>query len=102
MTDLEIELYDGSDHQWHTHPLDFAVATPMGIQDGLQRAGSVLLEPMLSCRFVVPADCGGRLMSDLATMRGRFSAPEQLMDVEGIGEGTFEGLRELVTVEDSK
>ena len=33
---------------------------------------------------------------------GRFSAPEQLMDVDGIGEATFEGLRELVTVEDSK
>ena len=30
---------------------------------------------------------------------GRFSAPEQLMDVEGIGEATFEGLRELITVE---
>ena len=30
---------------------------------------------------------------------GRFSAPEQLMDVEGIGEATFDGLRELITVE---
>ena len=33
---------------------------------------------------------------------GRFSAPEQLMDVEGIGKATFDGLRELVTVEDTK
>ena len=33
---------------------------------------------------------------------GRFSAPEQLMDVEGIGEATFDGLRELITVEDTK
>ena len=39
---------------------------------------------------------------DYRAQYGRFSAPEQLMDVEGIGEGTFEGLRELVTVEDSK
>lgn len=30
---------------------------------------------------------------------GRFSAPEQLMDVDGIGEATFDGLRELITVE---
>ena len=28
-----------------------------------------------------------------------FAAPEQLMDVEGIGEATFDGLRELITVE---
>ena len=33
---------------------------------------------------------------------GRFSAPEQLMDVDGIGEATFDGLRELITVEDVK
>ncbi len=75
VTDVEIELYDGSDHQWHTHPLDFALATPMGIMDGLQRGGPVLLEPMLHCRFTLPAPLGGRLMSDLATMRARFDAP---------------------------
>ena len=72
---MDIELYDGSDHQWHTHPLDFALATPMGILDGLQRGGPVLLEPMLRCRFTVPGTSAGRLMSDLATMRARFDAP---------------------------
>lgn len=39
---------------------------------------------------------------DYRAQYGRFSAPEQLMDVEGIGEATFEGLKALVTVEDSK
>ena len=43
-----------------------------------------------------------RAILDWREEHGGFSAPEQLMDVEGIGEGTFEGLRELVTVEDSK
>lgn len=75
VTDVDIELYDGSDHQWHTHPLDFALATPMGIMDGLQRGEPVLLEPMLRCRFTVPGTSAGRLMSDLATMRARFDAP---------------------------
>ncbi|MGN1249015.1 MAG: GTP-binding protein [Candidatus Spyradocola sp.] len=75
VTDVDIELYDGSDHQWHTHPLDFALATPMGIMDGLQRGGPVLLEPILRCRFTVPGASAGRLMSDLATMRARFDAP---------------------------
>ena len=37
---------------------------------------------------------------DYRTQYGRFSAPEQLMDVEGIGEATFEGLKDLVTVEE--
>ena len=33
---------------------------------------------------------------------GRFSAVEQLMDVEGIGEATFAGLKDMVTVEESR
>ena len=36
---------------------------------------------------------------DYRAAYGRFSAPEQLMDVDGIGEATFDGLRELITVE---
>ena len=70
VTDVDITLTGGSHHQWHTHPLDFVVATPMGIQDGLRRGGSVLLEPILDARFVMPAEHLGRVMSDVQTMRG--------------------------------
>ena len=54
----------------HTHPLDFIVATPMAIQDGLQRGESVLLEPILAVTFVIPSDYAGRVMSDVQQMRG--------------------------------
>ena len=37
---------------------------------------------------------------DYRAQYGRFSAPEQLMDVDGIGEATFENLKDFVTVED--
>ena len=70
VTDVKITLVDGSDHIWHTHPLDFVVATPMGIQDGLQRGGSILLEPVLAIRFLLPPECVGRVISDVAAMRG--------------------------------
>ena len=70
VTDLHVTLTGGNHHQFHTHPLDFIVATPMGIQDGLQRAGSVLLEPILECRLLIPADCVGKVMSDIHLMRG--------------------------------
>lgn len=70
VTDLKITLTGGNHHQFHTHPLDFIVATPMGIQDGLQQAGSVLLEPILECRLLIPADCVGKVMSDIHLMRG--------------------------------
>ncbi len=74
VTDVKITLIEGNSHQWHTHPLDFIVATPMGIQDGLRRGGSVLLEPILSVRFLLPQECVGRIMSDVAQMRGEVTS----------------------------
>ncbi len=73
VTDLKITLTGGNHHLIHTHPLDFIVATPMAIQDGLRRAGSVLLEPVLEICFVVPSDCAGRIMSDVRQMRGEIT-----------------------------
>ena len=70
VTDVKITLIGGNHHLIHTHPLDFIVATPMGIQDGLRNAGSVLLEPILEVRFVLPAGQVGRVMSDVRQMRG--------------------------------
>ena len=76
VTDVNITLVDGNHHQFHTHPLDFIVATPWGIQDGLVRGGSTLLEPILEVRFLLPPDCVGRVMSDVALMRGEVTHTE--------------------------
>ncbi len=76
VTDVNITLVEGNHHQFHTHPLDFIVATPWGIQDGLQRGGSTLLEPILEARFLLPSDCVGRVMSDVALMRGEVTHTE--------------------------
>ena len=73
VTDVKITLTGGNHHLVHTHPLDFIVATPMGIQDGLRRGGSVLLEPILEITFVVPSGCGGRIISDVRQMRGEIT-----------------------------
>ncbi|MBR6028060.1 MAG: TetM/TetW/TetO/TetS family tetracycline resistance ribosomal protection protein [Clostridia bacterium] len=70
VTDLRVRLVGGEHHLVHTHPLDFIVATPWAVHDGLRRAGSVLLEPLLEIHFLLPADCVGRVMSDVALMRG--------------------------------
>jgi len=75
VTDLKVTLVEGQHHVWHTHPLDFAVATPMGIMDGLSRVGTRLLEPILQVRIVVPEENGGRVMNDLVQIRGTFEPP---------------------------
>ncbi len=68
--DVKITLIDGNHHQFHTHPLDFIVATPIAFLDGLRRGGSVLLEPILDMRITVPEECAGRVMGEIIAMRG--------------------------------
>jgi translation elongation factor EF-G len=86
VTDLKVTLVEGEHHVWHTHPLDFAVATPMGIMDGLVNTGTMLLEPMLRFRLSTPEEYGGKLMSELVVMRGEFDTPvvrNERMEIEG-------------------
>ncbi|WP_141500628.1 GTP-binding protein [Paenibacillus luteus] len=86
VTDLKVTLIEGEHHVWHTHPLDFALATPMGIMDGLSHTGVTLLEPMLSFRLSIPEENGGKLMNELILMRGEFDTPvvrQERMEIEG-------------------
>lgn len=76
VTDLKITLIDGEDHEIHTHPHDFTIATPMGIMDGLQNCGTVLLEPILSFRITAPEEMLGTIASDLTKMRAEFGNPQ--------------------------
>ncbi|MDN4068638.1 TetM/TetW/TetO/TetS family tetracycline resistance ribosomal protection protein [Paenibacillus vini] len=75
VTDLKVTLTYGQHHVWHTHPLDFAVATPTGIMDGLANTGTALLEPVLQVRIVVPEENAGRVINDFALMRGTMEPP---------------------------
>lgn len=70
VTDIRITLTGGNHHEIHTHPLDFVVATPMAVMDGLQRGGTRLMEPILKACIQVPESFGGKVMSDVTRMRG--------------------------------
>lgn len=75
VTDLIVTLTYGQSHVWHTHPLDFVIATPMGLMNGLAAGGTKLLEPVLRFRISVPEDNAGRVLSDLSRMRAEFDPP---------------------------
>ncbi|MBB3110719.1 ribosomal protection tetracycline resistance protein [Paenibacillus phyllosphaerae] len=87
VTDVRITLVEGEHHVWHTHPLDFVIATPMGIMDGLANTGTKLLEPLLRFRLSVPEEYGGKLMNELMLMRAEFESPTvhgERMEIEGL------------------
>ncbi|MBQ1954539.1 MAG: TetM/TetW/TetO/TetS family tetracycline resistance ribosomal protection protein, partial [Clostridia bacterium] len=67
-----ITLVDGEHHTIHTHPLDFAVATPMAMMNGLVSIGTVMLEPTLRFRLTVPEESLGKIMGELVNIRGEF------------------------------
>ncbi|MEI6852232.1 MAG: translation factor GTPase family protein [Bacteroidota bacterium] len=75
VTDIVITLIEGEDHEMHSRPGDFVVATPMGIMDGLQNSGTTLLEPMIAFRISATDDLLGNVTSDITQMRGSFDSP---------------------------
>ena len=86
VTDLKLTLIDGEHHFMHTHPLDFVVATPMAIMDGLDNTGTLLLEPMQNFTITVPEEVGGKVLGDIINMRGTFDSPvisKGIFTVEG-------------------
>jgi ribosomal protection tetracycline resistance protein len=76
VTDLKITLIEGEDHEIHSRPGDFIVATPMGIINGLVNTGTTLLEPLISFKISATEDLLGAITSDITQMRGAFDSPE--------------------------
>lgn len=75
VTDLKATLVGGEHHTIHTHPLDFFVATPMAVMNGLANATTLLLEPYIRVRISADADLLGRIIGDITQMRGEFDSP---------------------------
>jgi len=75
VTDLKVTLLEGEHHVWHTHPLDFVLATPMGIMNGLAQTGTTLLEPYVRFRITAPEEANGKILHELTVMRAVFDYP---------------------------
>lgn len=87
VVDLRLTLVDGSHHTIHTHPLDFIVATPMAVMNGLNTIGTKMLEPTLRFRLTVPEETAGRVMNEIINLRGELDE----MPVSRRGRALLEG-----------
>ena len=76
VTDLKITFIAGEDHEVHSRPGDFTIATPMAVMDGLVNSKTKFLEPYLWFRIHAPEDLLGAITSDIIQMRGSFESPE--------------------------
>ncbi len=75
VTDVKITLVKGEDHNIHSRPGDFNLATPMGIMKGLKLAGTHLLEPVLMFEIKANEEYLGQITSEISTRRGTFETP---------------------------
>ena len=76
VTDVKITLIEGEDHEVHSNPGDFILATPIGIMRAQEDGGTTLLEPVLDFKISAPEETLGKIAADLHKMRASFGNPE--------------------------
>ena len=81
VVDVKAELYDGSYHDVDSSEMAFKIAGSMALQEGVRKAGPVLLEPVMKVEVVTPDEFMGDVIGDLNSKRGRI---EEMSDRSGV------------------
>ncbi len=69
VVDVKARLVDGSYHEVDSSEMAFKIAGSMAFKAGFQRAGPVLLEPIMKVEVVVPESYMGDVIGDLSARR---------------------------------
>ncbi|MDR2443430.1 MAG: elongation factor G [Deltaproteobacteria bacterium] len=78
VTDLKVTLFDGSYHDVDSSEMAYTIAASLGLKEGLAKAGSIIIEPIMDLEVVTPEDYVGDVIGDLSSRRGRVSNLESL------------------------
>ena len=70
VVDIKATLIDGAYHDVDSSALAFEIASRAAFREGLQKGGSVLLEPIMKVEVVTPEEHTGFVMGDLLSRRG--------------------------------
>ena len=70
VVDVKATLVDGAYHDVDSSALAFEIAARAAFREGLQKGGSVLLEPIMKVEVVTPEEHTGFVMGDLLSRRG--------------------------------
>ena len=70
VVDFKVQVYDGSYHEVDSSEMAFKIAGSMAFKDGMEKAGVVLLEPIMKVQIITPEDYFGDLMGNVSGRRG--------------------------------
>ncbi len=84
MIDIKATLYDGSYHDVDSSEMAYKIAASMALKDAAQKAGLVLLEPIMAVEVTVPEQYFGDAMGDISSRRGQIEGQEQRANTQVI------------------
>jgi elongation factor G len=76
VVDLKVTLIDGRYHEVDSSALAFEICARAALREGLQKGGSVLLEPIMKVEVVTPEDYTGSVIGDLNSRRGQIQGQD--------------------------
>ncbi|MFZ2488320.1 MAG: elongation factor G [Anaerolineae bacterium] len=76
LIDVKATLIDGKYHEVDSSEMAFKIAGSMALREGVQRAGPIMLEPMMKVEVVVPDNYAGDVIGDVSSRRGRIEGME--------------------------
>ncbi len=71
VVDVRATLFDGKEHTVDSSEMAFKIAGSMAFKSAVEKAGMVMLEPVMHVEVTVPEQYTGDVMGDLSTKRGR-------------------------------
>jgi elongation factor G len=84
VVDLRVTLQDGSFHEVDSSEMAFKIAGSMAFKEAARKAGSIILEPIMSIEVVTPEDYMGDVIGDLNSRRGQVQGMDQRGNAQAI------------------
>ncbi len=76
--DLRATLYDGSYHPVDSSDIAFKIAGSLGFKNAAEKAGPILLEPIMQVEVMCPEEMMGEVIGDLNSRRGKIQGMERV------------------------
>mgnify|MGYP002511317469 FL=1 len=71
-------VFDGSYHEVDSSEMAFKIAGSLAFKDAMNKAGSILLEPIMKVEVTMPEDYMGDVIGDINSRRGRIEGMEDI------------------------
>lgn len=80
VVNIKSTLLDGSYHPVDSNEMAFKIAASLAFKKGIEKAGPVLLEPIMRVEIIIPDEYMGDIMGDMNKRRGRILGMEPRED----------------------